>query len=83
MELLSERNSSSGDESKMSEDLVFPARPQPTGRGAPLTLFSNFYKFSSTKHPRGIVYEYQVTTEPFLSCHSGAEKLKLKQVIQQ
>ena len=83
MELLGERSSSSGQDSKSSEALVFPTRPEAAPMSQQIKLLSNFYKLNCDTGGRNVIFEYQVKTEPYLSCHSGEEKLKFQAIIKQ
>jgi len=81
MELLESKNSSSGSGSYVVGDHIFPIKPKSSSLGRAVAVYSNFYKFKCNTGGREVLFEYQVKTEPNLTCHSNAEKSKLRKVV--
>ena len=82
MEFLEQKSSSSSKGSNMDVDM-FPSRPVSTklASARPVSLYSNFYKFECNTGGRDVLFEYQVKTEPQLTCHSNEEKMKMAKII--
>lgn len=82
MELLAQRSSSSSHGSgSMDVEMEYPTKPVTTGLGKPVGLRSNFYKFNLDLGGRYVLFEYQITTAPALSCHTNEEKMKMMRII--
>ncbi|CAI2386355.1 unnamed protein product [Moneuplotes crassus] len=81
MELLENKSSSSSKGSGMEVDHPFPLRPESKRLGRPVDVFTNHYEFKCDLGGRNVLFEYQIQTEPQLTCHSNEEKMKLAKIM--
>ncbi|CAI2385901.1 unnamed protein product [Moneuplotes crassus] len=81
MELLENKSSHSSEDITMEINHPFPLKPECSKMGEKVQICSNFYKINSYSGGRNVLFEYQVSTVPRLTCHTNEEKSRMAKIV--